>query len=246
MIKIKKYKCHYNDEDGNYYVDNSYPQKKKKKKESHDCCYDYDHKEDKESYNWYCDHDHKEDKESYNWYCDHDHKEDKDKESHDCYCDHDHKEDKDKDKNKDKGKLVEFAYQNASPISNLPPGPGGLALPQTVAAVTLNEVKAGNVVSLNGLFHINNDSPAVQDLVANIYRGIPSPGNLIYRKVIEIDKAEFVNDDFTEVVVQYVDDSFRTTQENVTYTLVATQRTGSGLFLAGPITFTATEIKGPF
>ncbi|MGG1368242.1 hypothetical protein ABE322_20855 [Priestia megaterium] len=227
MIKIKKYKCHYNDEDDKYYVDNSYPQKKKKKKESHDCCCDYDHKEDKESYNWYCDHDHREDKES-----------------HDCCCDHDHKKDKNKDK--DKGKLVEFAYQNASPISNLPPGPGGLPLPQTVAAVTLNKVKAGNVVSLNGLFHINNDSPTVQDLVAVIYRGIPSPGNLIYRKVIEIDKAENINDDFTEVVVQFVDDNFRTTQENVTYTLVAMQRLGTGLFLAGPITFTATEIKGPF
>jgi len=176
-------------------------------------------------------------KKSHDCCCEHDHKEDK---SYDCGCKRDHKEDN------EKGKLVEFAYQNASPISNLPPGPGGLALPQTVAAVTLNKVKAGNVVSLNGLFHINNDSPAVQDLVATIYKGIPSPGNLIYRKVIEIDNAEGVDDDFTEVVVQFVDDNFRTTQENVTYTLVATQRTGTGLFLAGPITFTATEIKGPF
>lgn len=203
MIKIKKYNCYYNGKNGKYYVENSYPKKKK----SHDCC------------------------------CEHDHKEDK---SYDCGCKRDHKEDN------EKGKLVEFAYQNASPISNLPPGPGGLPLPQTVAAVTLNTVKAGNVVSLNGLFHINNDSPAVQDLVAAIYRGIPSPGNLIYRKVIEIDNAEGVDDDFTEVVVQFVDDNFRTTQENVTYTLVATQRIGTGLFLAGPITFTATEIKGPF
>ena len=217
MIKIKKYNCYYNGKNGKYYVENSYPKKKK----SHDCC---------------CEHDHKEDK-SYDCGCEHDHKEDK---SYDCGCKRDHKEDN------EKGKLVEFAYQNASPISNLPPGPGGLPLPQTVAAVTLNKVKAGNVVSLNGLFHINNDSPTVQDLVAVIYRGIPSPGNLIYRKVIEIDKAENINDDFTEVVVQFVDDNFRTTQENVTYTLVAMQRLGTGLFLAGPITFTATEIKGPF
>ncbi|USL45726.1 hypothetical protein [Priestia megaterium] len=193
MIKIKKYNCRYNDKDGKYYVDNSYPQKKKKG--SHDWC-----------------------------------------------CDHDHNE----DKNKDKGKLVEFAYQNASPISNPLPGPGGLPLPRTVAAVRLNEVKTGNVVSLNGLFHINNDSPAVQDLVASIYRGVEAPGNLIYRKVIEVDNAENVDDDFTEVVVQYVDDGVKTTQENVTYTLVAEQRTGTGLFLVGPITFTATEIKGPF
>jgi len=230
VIKIKKYNCYYNGKNGKYYVENSYPKKKK----SHECCCEHDYKEDK-SYECGCEHDYKEDK-SYECGCKRDHKEDK---SYECGCKRDHKEDI------EKGKLVEFAYQNASPISNLPPGQG-LPLPQTVAAVTLNKVKAGNVVSLNGLFHIDNDSPAVQDLVATIYRGIPTPGNLIYRKVIEIDAAEGVADDFTEVVVQFVDDNFRTTQENVTYTLVATQGSGTGLFLAGPITFTATEIKGPF
>ncbi|MFK7682039.1 hypothetical protein ACI3ER_28855 [Bacillus sp. Wb] len=188
VIIIKDYRSYYNAKDGMYYVDKSYPCKKK----LHDhCC---DHKSDKE-----------------------------------------------------KGKLVEFAYQNADPISNLPPGPGGQALPRIVATVRLNDVKAGNVVSLNGLFHINNDSALVQDLVASIYRGTPSPGNLIYRAVFEIDNAENVDDDFTQAVVQFVDDGIKSDQKNVTYTLFAEQRIGTnGLFLAGPITFTATEIKGSF
>ncbi|MBK0295972.1 MULTISPECIES: hypothetical protein [Priestia] len=185
VIIIKDYRSYYNAKDGMYYVDKSYPCKKK----SHEHC--SGHKSDKE-----------------------------------------------------KGKLVEFAYQNADPISSLPPGPGGQALPRTVATVKLNDVKAGNVVSLNGLFHINNDSAVVQDLVASIYRGTPSPGNLIYRAVFEIDNAENVDDDFTQAVVQFVDDSIKSDQKNVTYTLFAEQRVGAnGLFLAGPITFTATEIK---
>ncbi|WP_050691713.1 hypothetical protein [Priestia megaterium] len=185
VIIIKNYRGYYNAKDGMYYVDKSYPCKKK----SHEHC--SGHKSDKE-----------------------------------------------------KGKLVEFAYQNADPISSLPPGSGGQALPRTVATVKLNDVKAGNVVSLNGLFHINNDSAVVQDLVASIYRGTPSPGNLIYRAVFEIDNAENVDDDFTQAVVQFVDDGIKSDQKNVTYTLFAEQRVGAnGLFLAGPITFTATEIK---
>jgi hypothetical protein len=155
---------------------------------------------------------------------------------------------KKKKTNREKGKLVEFDYENGSnPISPLVPGPGGLPLPQNVATVRLNEVKAGNVVYLNGLFHINNDNTtAPQDLRVSIHKGsTPTEGNLIYRKVIEIDVAQNIHDDVTEVSVQYVDDNFRSDQTNVTYILTATQA-NTGLFLLNPITFTAMEIKGPF
>ncbi|WP_187696012.1 hypothetical protein [Priestia megaterium] len=182
MIKIKKYYAHYNPKDGMYYVDKSYPYKKKKS-------------------------------------------------------------------TREKGNLVEFDYANGSnPISPLVPGPGGLPLPQNVATVRLNEVKAGNVVYLNGLFHINNDNTTgPQDLVVSIHKGsTPTEGNLIYRKVIEIDVAQNIHDDITEVSVQYVDDNFRSNQTDVRYILTAAQRVGTGLFLLNPITFTAMEIKGPF
>lgn len=159
--------------------------------------------------------------------------------------DHCDKHDK-KDHKKDSSKLVEFAYQTADPITTLPlPLTFPLSTqPQVIATATLKDVEKGNVVWLNGLYHVNNNSPEFADVFTRIYRGTISPGNLIYQSIVEIDAAD-VNDDATESVTQFVD-VIPADEENVTYYLTAQKGPGSAdlnVFAYGPITFTAAEIK---
>ncbi len=158
--------------------------------------------------------------------------------------DHCEKHDK-KDHKKDSSTLVEFAYQTFDPIVTTP-----LSLtfplstqPQVIATATLKDVEKGNVVWLNGLYHVNNNSPEFADVFTRIYRGTISPANLIYQSIVEIDAEG--NDDATESVTQFVD-VIPADAKNVTYYLTAQKGPFSddlSVFAYGPITFTAAEIK---
>lgn len=67
------------------------------------------------------------------------------------------------------------------------------------------------------------------------------PGNLIYQSVIWVDSED--QDDQTPVVVQSVD-PIENRDQDVTYILTAQETVeGASLFVYGPITFTAAEIK---
>lgn len=167
-----------------------------------------------------------------------DHCEKHDKKDH---CD---KHDK-KDHKKESSKLVEFAYQTFDPITplELPLNFPLSTQPQAIATVTLKDVEKGNVVWLNGLYHVNNNSPEFADVITRIYRGNISPGNLIYQSIVEIDAEG--NDDATESVSQFVD-VLPADAKNVTYYLTAQKGQFSedlNVFAYGPITFTAAEIK---
>jgi hypothetical protein len=165
-------------------------------------------------------------------------------------CRHDKRHDKKHDCKHDKkeeSKLVEFAYDTAEPILNLPlPLTFPLTTqPQIVAAATLKNIDKGNVVWLNGLYHVNNNTAQVADLVTRIYRNSISPSNLIYQSIIEIDRAENIADDVTGVVAQFVD-PVTECGEDVTYFLTAQKGAGFeafNVYVNGPITFTAAEIK---
>ncbi|WP_226680194.1 hypothetical protein [Sutcliffiella horikoshii] len=157
------------------------------------------------------------------------------------HCDNYYK----KDHKKDRSKLVEFAYQTSDPITTLPlPLTFPLSTqPQVVATATLKDVEKGNVVWLNGLYHVNNNSAEFADLYTRIYRGSISPGNLIYQSIVEIDAEG--DADATEAVTQFVD-VIPADAKYVTYYLTAQKGPGSevlGVYAYGPITFTAAEIK---
>ncbi|KMJ60548.1 hypothetical protein AB685_05335 [Bacillus sp. LL01] len=161
---------------------------------------------------------------------------------HDKKCEKDHDK---KEKKKHGSKLVEFAYQTFDPITplSLPLNFPLSTQPQVVATATLKNVEKGNVVWLNGLYHVNNNSPEFADLITRIYRGNISPANLIYQSIVEIDAEG--NDDATESVTQFVD-VIKADGKDVTYFLTAQKGQFSedlNVFAYGPITFTAAEIK---
>ncbi|TYS68879.1 hypothetical protein FZC76_08070 [Sutcliffiella horikoshii] len=140
---------------------------------------------------------------------------------------------------------MEFAYETFDPITplTLPLNFSLSTQPQVIATATLKDVEKGNVVWLNGLYHVNNNSPEFADLITRIYRGNISPGNLIYQSIVEIDAEG--NADATESVSQFVD-VIPGDAKDVTYYLTAQKGQFSedlNVFVYGPITFTAAEIK---
>ncbi|MBS3681818.1 hypothetical protein KGF86_16620 [Ornithinibacillus massiliensis] len=168
----------------------------------------------------------------------------------DCKKDHkkDHKKDdkKDhkKDGHKDKANLKNFEFYTLNPNVQQP---NRFELPvdvQTpVASVTLDKVKKGDVVWLNGVFGLDNDDPDdFATIIMRIYKGSPSvfiPGEEIYRAVIEIDDAG--NDDQVLEPLAHVD-VITENDENVTYT-VTLETDEDPVFLNGPVTFTAALIS---
>ncbi|UII56389.1 hypothetical protein LS684_02565 [Cytobacillus spongiae] len=137
------------------------------------------------------------------------------------------------------GKLVEFKsfVQNSINSTGLLPNTP-LAAETTVAQVTLDDVEAGNQVLLNGLFFVDNDNNAREDLRVRIYKNAIAPANLIYdAPSIEID-AETRDDENQPIPVLHVD-QIGSDATNVRYILTAQ----GNLFLRGPITFTASEIR---
>lgn len=111
-----------------------------------------------------------------------------------------------------------------------------------VASVTLDEVKKGNLVWLNGVFGLDNDDNDFREVLMRIYKGSPTvfiPGEEIYLARIEIDDAG--NDDQVVEPLAHVD-VIDANDRNLTYT-VTLQPDGDDVFLNGPITFTAVLIK---
>ncbi|CAG9619442.1 hypothetical protein [Sutcliffiella rhizosphaerae] len=151
----------------------------------------------------------------------------------------------DKCKRNHEAKLVGFAHDTADPIvsSPLPTNFPLTTTPQVLAALTLRDVSPGNAVWLQGLYHANNNSGVVADLITRIYRNSITPSNLIYQSVVEIDIEG--RDDVIESVSQFVD-LIRQGEEDVTYFLTAQkdpQQAALAVFVNGPFTFTAAEIK---
>lgn len=149
-----------------------------------------------------------------------------------------------KKERKQRAKLVGFAYDTAEPIVSAPV-PTNFPLstqPQVLAGVTLRDVKPGNAVWLQGLYHANNNSAQVADLITRIYRNSISPSNLIYQSVVEIDAEG--RDDVIESVSQFVD-IIPEGDDDVTYFLTAQKdpsQSALAVFVNGPFTFTAAEI----
>ena len=77
-------------------------------------------------------------------------------------------------------KLVEFKFDIQNSVNPTGEQPGTLLTAETtVADVTLDDVKAGNEVLLQGLFHVDNDSNAVQTLRVRIYKNAVAAANVI-------------------------------------------------------------------
>lgn len=171
-----------------------------------------------------------------------------DKKKHDYCCDkHEYKKCDCKKKKKKKKKkhksLVDFAYHTLDPNfyeDNLLELTEDVQVP--VASVTLDKVKKGAVVWLNGVFGLDNDSLLSERTVfMRIYKGSPSvfvPGQEIYRARIEIDNA--LDDDNVLEPLSHVDKVYKY-EKNLTYT-VTLEATGDDVFLNGPVTFTAAVI----
>lgn len=140
----------------------------------------------------------------------------------------------------DSDKLVEFKFDIQNSVNTTGTDPNTPLKQETIVAdLTLDDVKAGNKVLLQGLFHVNNNKDKVQDLKVRIYKNIMSPANVIYNMpFIEID-AETRDDQNQPIPVLHVD-HIGADATNVRYILTA-QGT---LTLRGPITFTASEISG--
>lgn len=138
-----------------------------------------------------------------------------------------------------KSKLVEFKFdiQNSVNPTGIQPNTP-LTAETTVAEVALDDVKAGNIVLLNGLFYVDNDEAAREDLRVRIYKNSVAPANVIYDiPSIEIDAAD--RDDENQPIPVLHVDTIGADAANVSYILTAQ----GILFLRGPITFTASEMK---
>lgn len=138
-----------------------------------------------------------------------------------------------------KSKLVEFKFDIQNSVNSTGTQPNTpLTAETTVAEVTLDDVKAGNIVLLNGLFYVDNDEAAREDLRVRIYKNSIALANVIYDiPSIEID-ATFRDDENQPIPVLHVD-TIGADGTNVRYILTAQ----GILFLRGPITFTASEMK---
>ncbi|WP_203363299.1 hypothetical protein [Bacillus sp. REN10] len=142
-----------------------------------------------------------------------------------------------------KASFVDFEFYTLEPnisISNRFELPANVQTP--VASVTLDEVKKGNLVWLNGVFGLDNDSNNVRTVLMRIYKGSPAvfiPGQEIYLAVIEIDDEG--DDDQVVEPLAHVDE-IDSNEDNLTYT-VTLQPSGDDVFLNGPVTFTAVLIK---
>lgn len=164
----------------------------------------------------------------------------------DIYCEKKHHkhDDKKHDQKKDRANLTDFEFYTLPRNVNRP---DRLELPrfrqEAVASLTLDKVKKGDVVWLNGVFGLDNDDPDdVATVIMRIYKGNPPvfiPGTEIYRAVIEIDDGG--NDDQVVEPLAHVDTIHRD-EKNVTYT-VTLEVDEDPVFLNGPVTFTAAVIS---
>ncbi|WP_203248526.1 hypothetical protein [Sporosarcina beigongshangi] len=144
------------------------------------------------------------------------------------------------------GKLVEFAFDTQNSTDSLPViATLLLNTPTIVADVTLNGLAAGNLVWLNGIFHLSNETTSASIARIKIYKDSIVPANIIYNTLVEIDSAFTNDDDFNQIMTVMHVDSATTNKANAKYFLTAERiNAGANIVLSGPITFTAAEIKG--
>lgn len=138
--------------------------------------------------------------------------------------------------------IKDFKYYTLDPNVSVD---NRLALPinvQTpVASVELGRIRRGDLVSLNGVFGLDNDAAGVATVIMRVHKGAPSvfiPGQEIYRAVIEID-VEGSDDQVIEPLAHV--DTVGENAKNVTYT-VTIEPDENFVFLNGPVTFTATLV----
>lgn len=153
----------------------------------------------------------------------------------------------DKPDHKDKeNKFKDFVYFAADPqdsefnevlISD------NTANPTVVSQLTVTNIKAGEKVWLNGLFHIDNDQDNFVTADVRIYVNSINPGQEVYRAQIEIDEEN--QDDYSQPIPVQDVKYFSSYTSSVTYILVVsiTETVNNDVFLKRPITFTATVIR---
>ncbi len=114
--------------------------------------------------------------------------------------------------------------------------------PTVVSQLTLTNIKAGSVVWLNGLFHIDNDQTNYITADVRIYVNTIVPGEEIYKAQIEID--EVFHDDMTQPIPIQDVKYFSADTSSITYILVVSilDTVSNDVYLNRPITFTATVI----
>ncbi|WP_223700904.1 hypothetical protein [Sutcliffiella deserti] len=153
---------------------------------------------------------------------------------------------KKKDSKSKKGKLVDFAYDTEFPTNFGMPNTRLLVnIPTVIAEVSLDEVEAGNVIWLNGIFHVFNQTTTPQFCRIRMFRDSINSANLIYDSLVEIDDQAQLDDNFNQIMTSQYVDPVNADQTNRRYFLTAeTTSTASNMFVNGPITFTAAEIKG--
>lgn len=165
---------------------------------------------------------------------------------HKCCCkkgDKHHK--KDKHKKRNKVDLVDFKFYTLDPnvrVDNRRRLPEDMETP--IASVTLDKIKKGDLVWLNGVFGLDQDETIFIDnrVDMRIYKGTPpvfTPGSEIYRARFEVE-GESGDDQVIEPLMHV--DKIDENDTNVTYT-VTLEPLDTDLFLNGPVTFTAALIN---
>ncbi|MDP5275459.1 hypothetical protein [Chengkuizengella axinellae] len=107
--------------------------------------------------------------------------------------------------------------------------------PTIVAQVTFKCLMPGDLIWLNGLFHVTNEANSI----ASVTHIIKKNGSDIYRAETEVDIDP--NDNEGQIFKQQYVDQNMTFQSNVTYSLVASSDI-SNVFRVLPVILTATKI----
>jgi|GEM_PF-2141746 hypothetical protein len=143
-----------------------------------------------------------------------------------------------------KCKLKDFAY-DVSPSqkydSTYTPISHDESQPTEIAKVTLTRIKAGDLVELTGIFHVENTENSRISAHVRIYANNIVPGEEIYDAIVDIEDA--VYDGRTHVNVQDVE-AFAFDVGTVTYILTVFIENGeTAANLRSPITFTGSLIR---
>ncbi|SHG54228.1 hypothetical protein [Ornithinibacillus halophilus] len=136
--------------------------------------------------------------------------------------------------------VVDFRYSVLNPNVDNYKHPLGEDVLEEVATITFPELKKGDVVWLNGVVGLENDSGSKEaDVEIRIFKG-GSPiieGQEIYSSDFDIDKA----DDEAVAPFSHVD-VITKKQKNVEYVLVL-KAEDPDMFLIGPLTFTGLQLS---
>ncbi|MDP5275458.1 hypothetical protein [Chengkuizengella axinellae] len=122
------------------------------------------------------------------------------------------------------------------PISN------DINTPTMVAKLTFDCLKPGDLVWLNGLFHVDNDNDTLDKIpfLQRIFKN--NDPNPIYSSNTDIEEES--NDDLFQILSQQAVDVITSLQRDVMYTLiVSVPMNADEVFLSGPIAFTGTLLR---